>query len=206
MWITGASDSASSSGETLHHLGGPGLILLGIADNSVIPLPGSVDVLTVWLSAHHRGPWLYYAGMATMGAVLGGYITYSLAQKSGKGALRKKIWEAPDRQGLQTIRTLGILGRRSSCHPASAVSHCAFLARCGSDAVFAKEISGCSGPGTRHSLHHPSGIGSALWNRDHAVFREVLQARAFHPDCSIGHGRDHCLIAIFALSGASAKA
>jgi len=34
----------------LERLGGLGLILLGLADNSPIPLPGSMDVLTVILS------------------------------------------------------------------------------------------------------------------------------------------------------------
>src|SRR5580658_975048 len=33
----------------LIHLGGPGLILLGIADNSLIPLPGSTDIVTILL-------------------------------------------------------------------------------------------------------------------------------------------------------------
>ena len=75
----------------LHRMGGPGLILLGIADNSLIPLTGSVDVLTIWLAAHHREPWPYYAMMATIGAVLGGYITYVLACKSGKDALERKL-------------------------------------------------------------------------------------------------------------------
>src|SRR4030081_2086504 len=75
----------------LRRLGGPGLVLLGIADNSVIPLTGSMDVLTIWLAARHREPWPYYALMATIGAVLGGYITYSLARKSGKSALEKKF-------------------------------------------------------------------------------------------------------------------
>jgi membrane protein YqaA with SNARE-associated domain len=75
----------------LHRLGGPGLILLGIADNSVIPLTGSLDVLTIWLAAHHREPWPYYALMATIGAVLGGYITYALARKGGKETLERKL-------------------------------------------------------------------------------------------------------------------
>ncbi len=75
----------------LHRLGGPGLILLGIADNSLIPLTGSVDVFTIWLAAHHREPWPYYAMMATIGAVLGGYITYVLACKGGKDALERKV-------------------------------------------------------------------------------------------------------------------
>jgi len=75
----------------IHHLGGPGLILLGIADNSVIPMPGSMDVFTIWLAAHDRNHWYYYAVMATLGAMIGGYITYRLAQKGGKEALQKKF-------------------------------------------------------------------------------------------------------------------
>ena len=45
------------AGTTLNwvrRLGGPGLVLLGFADNSVVPLPGSMDVLTIWLAARHR--------------------------------------------------------------------------------------------------------------------------------------------------------
>jgi membrane protein YqaA with SNARE-associated domain len=72
-------------------LGGPGLVVLGIADNSIIPLTGSMDVLTIWLSARHRDLWPYYAVMATVGAVLGGYITYSLGRKGGKQAIEYKL-------------------------------------------------------------------------------------------------------------------
>jgi membrane protein YqaA with SNARE-associated domain len=72
-------------------LGGPGLILLGVADNSLIPLPGSTDVATIVLAAHHRQPWFYYSLMATAGAVLGGYLTYRMARKGGKETLEKKF-------------------------------------------------------------------------------------------------------------------
>jgi len=75
----------------LRHLGGIGLILLGLADNSVVPLTGSMDVLTIWLAARHREPWPYYGLMATLGAVIGGYITYSLARKGGKEAMERKF-------------------------------------------------------------------------------------------------------------------
>jgi len=75
----------------LRRLGGPGLVLLGIADNSVIPLTGSMDVLTIWLAARHREPWPYYAFMATLGAVLGGYITYAVARRGGKEAMERKL-------------------------------------------------------------------------------------------------------------------
>jgi len=72
-------------------LGGPGLIFLGVVDNSVVPLTGSMDVLTIWLAAGHRNIWPYYAVMATIGAVVGGYITYSLGRKGGKEAIERKL-------------------------------------------------------------------------------------------------------------------
>lgn len=75
----------------LIRLGGPGLVLLGIADNSVVPLTGSVDVCTIWLAAAHRDAWPYYAAMATVGAVLGGYITYMLGREGGKEAIEHRL-------------------------------------------------------------------------------------------------------------------
>ena len=67
------------------------MVFLGIADNSIVPLTGSMDVLTIWLAARHRQPWPYYALMATVGAVIGGYITYILARKGGKEALERRF-------------------------------------------------------------------------------------------------------------------
>lgn len=75
----------------LHRLGGPGLILLGVADNSIVPLPGSMDVFVILLSAREPAWWPYYGFMGTVGAVLGGYITYRLAEKGGEETLEKKI-------------------------------------------------------------------------------------------------------------------
>jgi membrane protein YqaA with SNARE-associated domain len=95
----------------LIHLGGLGLILLAIADNSLVPLPGSLDVLTIWLAASNRHLWLYYAAMAVVGSVIGGYITYVLAQKGGKEALErrlskrtaKKVYRRFERWGFGTV-------------------------------------------------------------------------------------------------------
>jgi len=75
----------------LRRMGGPGLILLGLADNSLVPLTGSMDVLCIWLAARHREPWPYYALMATLGAVIGGYITYAIARKGGKETMDRKL-------------------------------------------------------------------------------------------------------------------
>jgi membrane protein YqaA with SNARE-associated domain len=75
----------------LLRLGGPGLIALGLADNSAVPLPGSMDLLVILLSARNREWWPYYAFMATVGAVVGGYLTYRLAEKGGEQALEKRV-------------------------------------------------------------------------------------------------------------------
>lgn len=83
--------SKKSALRWLIHLGGLGLIMLGVADNSLIPMPGSTDVATILLAAHHREMWLYYSMMATVGAVLGGYITYRMARKGGKETLERKL-------------------------------------------------------------------------------------------------------------------
>jgi membrane protein YqaA with SNARE-associated domain len=88
--------AARSVRRYLFHLGGLGLIPLGLLDNSLIPLPGIMDVATIVLSARQEQLWLYYALMATAGSVIGGFVTYRLARKGGKEALehrfsRKKV-------------------------------------------------------------------------------------------------------------------
>ena len=65
--------------------------MLGLVDNSAIPLPGSMDALTIVLSAAHKEPWWYYAIMATIGSIIGGYLTYRLGAKGGKETLEKKV-------------------------------------------------------------------------------------------------------------------
>ncbi len=74
----------------LERLGGLGLILVGVADTSMA-IPGSVDALTLVLSAHQRNWWPYYAAMATLGALSGAYVSYTLGRKGGKEALEKRI-------------------------------------------------------------------------------------------------------------------
>jgi len=83
--------AATSLLRRLRHLGGLGLILLGLLDNSVVPVPGSMDVLVILLSANQRDWWPYYALMATVGSVIGGYLTYRLARGGGKGRLGSRL-------------------------------------------------------------------------------------------------------------------
>jgi membrane protein YqaA with SNARE-associated domain len=84
---------ADSVWKWIHRLGGPGLVLLGIADSApfISVPPGSEDIFLIMLSAHHPQWWVYYAFMATVGEVLGGYVAYRLAQKGGQETLEKKV-------------------------------------------------------------------------------------------------------------------
>jgi membrane protein YqaA with SNARE-associated domain len=98
-------------------MGGPGLVLLGFADNSLIPMPGSMDVLTIWLVVHHPRTWYYYAAMATAGALAGGYLTYALARRGGKGTLKHRmgqrranqIYEGFERWGFGAVAIPALL-------------------------------------------------------------------------------------------------
>jgi membrane protein YqaA with SNARE-associated domain len=77
----------------IHRLGGLGLILPGIADSApfVDLPPGIVDVLVVAFAADRRYWWAYYAIIATIGEVIGGYWTFRLAEKGGQATLEKKV-------------------------------------------------------------------------------------------------------------------
>jgi membrane protein YqaA with SNARE-associated domain len=76
-----------------------------------------MDVFTIWLAAAHHDLWPYYAFMATVGAVIGGYITYAIGRKGGKEAiehrLRKeraqKLFKRFDRWGFRTVGVSAIL-------------------------------------------------------------------------------------------------
>ncbi len=88
-------------------LGGPGLILLGLIDSSVIPVPGSMDAMTIVLSAHQRTWWPYYAVMATVGSVVGAYLTYRLARNRGEKALHDRLSKRNAKKVVRTFERWG---------------------------------------------------------------------------------------------------
>ena len=51
-------------GETIGSLcsGGPGLLIVGMLDGSIVPTFGSLDQFAAVLSAREQSQWLYYAG------------------------------------------------------------------------------------------------------------------------------------------------
>jgi len=76
----------------LTHLGALGLFSVAVIDSSVIPLPipGSTDLLLLWLVAHSGDPWLL-ALCAIAGSILGGYTTWHIGRRGGEEALRNYV-------------------------------------------------------------------------------------------------------------------
>jgi membrane protein YqaA with SNARE-associated domain len=72
---------------TLAHLGALGLFSLAILDSLPLPTFGGPDILTAILAARHHNLWFEYAAVATMGSVIGAFITFRLARKAGLGYL-----------------------------------------------------------------------------------------------------------------------
>ena len=76
----------------LTHLGALGLFSVAIVDSSPIPLPlpGSTDLLLLWLVAYGGDPWLL-AALAIAGSLVGGYSTWHLGRRRGEAALRRYV-------------------------------------------------------------------------------------------------------------------
>jgi len=74
------------------HMGILGLFFVAVVDSSVVPLPlpGSTDLLLLWLVAHSGNPWLL-APCAIAGSILGGYTTWHIGRRGGEAALRRYV-------------------------------------------------------------------------------------------------------------------
>lgn len=69
-----------------------GLFGVSVIDSSIIPLPvpGSTDLLLILLVAHRGSPVLA-AVAATVGSILGGYLTWATGEKGGEAALHRYL-------------------------------------------------------------------------------------------------------------------
>jgi membrane protein YqaA with SNARE-associated domain len=81
----------SSTLAAFRHLGALGLFFFAILDSSPLPTFGGPDILTVILVVTRRNPWYEYAATATVGSVIGAYITFKLARRAGRAYLDSKF-------------------------------------------------------------------------------------------------------------------
>ncbi len=75
------------------HLGGPGLLLLGIFDSSFLFAPLGNDLLVVAFTAHYRSipRMFYYAAMSTIGSILGCLLVDIVLRPAGEHGLANHL-------------------------------------------------------------------------------------------------------------------
>lgn len=76
----------------LVHLGAPGVFGVSLVDATVVPLaiPGSTDLLLLWLIAQGGNPYLLVS-CGVVGSLIGGYTTWRLGKKGGEAALKRYV-------------------------------------------------------------------------------------------------------------------
>jgi len=89
------------------HLGALGLFFLAILDSSPVPTFGGPDILIAILAASHRDPWYEYAAVATVGSVIGAYLTFRIARKAGSAYLNSKFGEGKVSALLKVFKKWG---------------------------------------------------------------------------------------------------
>jgi membrane protein YqaA with SNARE-associated domain len=90
-------------------LGGPGLLLIAFLDSSFLTFPEVPDLLLIWSVIHRPALWPYYAGMATLGSVLGCYALYAVSKAGGEAVIRKRFHAKTVERTLRVIRRYGVL-------------------------------------------------------------------------------------------------
>lgn len=87
--------------------GAVGLVVAGFIGDSMLPLPGVVDALTVVLAGSHPGWWPLYGGLAAGSSVTGGYVAYRIGHKGGEKLLEKRLSQKRLRKVRQVFKKGG---------------------------------------------------------------------------------------------------
>jgi membrane protein YqaA with SNARE-associated domain len=72
-------------------LGGVGLFVIALLDSSFLSFPQVNDLLIIVLSTKYPQRMPYYAGMTTMGSMIGCFMLYGVARRGGEVFLRKRV-------------------------------------------------------------------------------------------------------------------
>jgi membrane protein YqaA with SNARE-associated domain len=77
--------------EWASELGGVGLFIIALLDSSFLSFPQVNDLLIILLSTKFPERMPYYAGMTTIGSVIGCFLLYGVARRGGEVFLRKRL-------------------------------------------------------------------------------------------------------------------
>ena len=77
--------------EWASELGGLGLFIIALLDSSFLSFPQVNDLLIIVLSTKYPERMPYYAGLTTIGSVIGCFLLYGVARRGGEVFLRKRL-------------------------------------------------------------------------------------------------------------------
>ena len=77
--------------EWASELGGIGLFIIALLDSSFLSFPQVNDLLIIVLSTKYPERMPYYAGMTTVGSIIGCFLLYGVARRGGEVFLRKRL-------------------------------------------------------------------------------------------------------------------
>ena len=77
--------------ETLLPYGGIGLMLLAVCDSSFLSLPEVNDILLMTFSINQPERMVLFAGLTTIGSLIGSAMLYSVGRRGGEALLRKRV-------------------------------------------------------------------------------------------------------------------
>lgn len=90
-------------------LGGIGLFIIAVLDSSFLSFPQVNDVLVIVLSAKSPERMPYYAGMTTLGSLIGCFMLFAVARRGGEVFIRKRLKGAHVDRALRLYQRFGLL-------------------------------------------------------------------------------------------------
>ena len=96
------------------NFGGTGLFVIAALDSSFLSFPQVNDLLIIVLSTKTPALMPYYAGMTTVGSILGCLVLYGFARRGGDVFLKKRVSGPRLERGLALYQRHGLLGTGES--------------------------------------------------------------------------------------------
>jgi membrane protein YqaA with SNARE-associated domain len=90
-------------------LGGVGLFIIAALDSSFLSFPQVNDLLIILLSTTYPARMPYYAGMTTVGSLIGCFVLYGVARRGGEAFLRKRLKGRYVDRALRLYQKYGLL-------------------------------------------------------------------------------------------------
>lgn len=90
-------------------LGPLGLFVIALLDSSFLSFPQLTDALILVLSAKHPPLMMAYAGLSTLGSVLGSLVLFGMGRRGGDAFLRRRFKASRVDRALRMYQRWGVL-------------------------------------------------------------------------------------------------